>query len=123
MTILNIFKKSKKPEISLKQEIAPQKKRVIGSKNKFIIRQVWISEKATDLTKQNQYTFIIDQKTNKSEVKKALENIYGVEIEGVNIINGKAKTKRLGKNIGVKPGNKKAVVTLKKGQSINITPR
>jgi len=88
----------------------------------LLIKQAWITEKASDLTGLRKYIFVIDKKANKSEIKKAIESAYGVKIESVNIINIKGKTKRLGRSLGKTPAVKKAVITLEEGQKIDIMP-
>lgn len=89
----------------------------------FTIKKPWISEKSTDLSKLNQYVFIISKEATKNEVKKAVEKIYGVKVTNVNIINKKSKKKRLGKSIGVQQGHKKAIIALLKGQSIDMVSK
>ena len=82
-----------------------------------------ITEKATFLQEKNQYIFQAFKNATKPEVKKAIEEIYGVNVEKVRIINVDRKRKRLGRTIGWKKGYKKAIVTLPKGQEIEIIPR
>ena len=52
-----------------------------------LIKQVWITERAVDLSHLRQYTFVVDKKANKPEVKKAIEVIYNVKVDSVNMIN------------------------------------
>lgn len=82
-----------------------------------------ITEKATDLTKQNQYAFKVWKRANKIEIRKAIEDIYGVDVTSVKIINIPSKKRRLGKTTGVKKGYKKAMVKIKEGQKIEVLPR
>ncbi len=82
-----------------------------------------ISEKATDLVKQNKYVFKVWPKTNKIEIKKMIKNIYNVDVLDVKIINSRRKKKRIGRIMGWKSGFKKAIVKIKKGQKIEILPR
>ena len=56
-------------------------------------------------------------------MKKAIEDAYGVEIVSVKIINVSAKERRIGKTKGMKPGYKKAIAKVKKGQKIELLPR
>lgn len=77
-----------------------------------------ISEKAGALGRLNKYVFVVKSKTNKVEVKKAVESKYQVKVVRVNIVNTKGKIKRLGQIAGKTSGFKKAIVTLKKGESI-----
>jgi len=91
--------------------------------NKFLIKNPLITEKATAESSLGKYTFLVDKKANKPEVKKAVENIYKVKVVDVNVINTKPKTRRLGRATGVKPGYKKAIVTLAAGQKLDILPQ
>lgn len=88
----------------------------------LLIKQPWVTEKAGDLSALRKYIFIADRKTNKLEAKKAIESIYGVKVESVNIINIKGKAKRLGRSLGRTSAHKKVIVTLGEGQKIDIIP-
>ncbi len=80
-----------------------------------------ITEKATILSEQNKTVFKVHAKANKKIIKKNIEKLFKVNVVKVNIINQKAKLKmRQGKK-SYKRGYKKAVITLKKGQSIDLT--
>jgi len=76
-----------------------------------IIKPV-ISETSMDNAQVKKYTFKVATNTNKTEVKLAIEEIFGVEVEKVNIMNVQGKVKRMGKNIGRTAASKKAIVTL-----------
>ena len=82
-----------------------------------------ITEKATDLTKENKYTFKVFPRANKAEVKRAVESVYDVDVISVRIINIPPKKRRLGKNLGQRKGYKKAIVKIKEGQKIEVLPR
>ena len=85
------------------------------------IRSPIITEKATILSEQNKTVFKVHEKANKSIIKKNIEKLFKVNVIKVNIINQKSKIKlRQGKK-SYKSGYKKAIVTLKKGQSIDLT--
>ncbi len=88
-----------------------------------VLRSLHIAEKATNLAKEGQYIFKVFQKTSKQEVKKAIEEIYNVDILKVRIIKIAKKKRRLGRTFGWRGGYKKAIVTLKKGQEIEILPK
>ena len=88
-----------------------------------ILKNVHITEKATELAEKGQYIFKVFENANKQEIKKVVESIYNVDVVSVNIINIHRKRKRLGKSIGWKQGYKKAIVKIKKGQEIEILPR
>ncbi len=80
-----------------------------------------ITEKATVLSEQNKTVFKVHNKANKKNIKKNIEKLFKVNVIKVNIINSKTKLKmRQGKK-SYKSGYKKAIVTLKKGQSIDLT--
>lgn len=85
-----------------------------------IIKSPVITEKSNDLISGNKYTFNVDFKTNKSEVKKAIEKLFEVKVAKVNIMTVKPKTKRVGRYVGKTNRMKKAVVTLEPGQTIDL---
>ncbi len=89
----------------------------------MLIKQPWITEKAANAGALRKYVFVVDNKANKPEVKKMIEKIYSVKVAGVNIVNMKGKNKRLGKSMGKISGFKKATVTLKEGNKIDIMPK
>jgi large subunit ribosomal protein L23 len=82
-----------------------------------------ISEKATDLGEKNQYIFKVFPTANKTEIKRAIEDLYRVEVSDVKIINVPQKRRRLGRISGWKKGYKKAIVKIKEGQKIEVLPR
>ena len=82
-----------------------------------------ISEKATNLGEKNKYIFKVKRGTNKIEIKKAINSIYGVEVVDVKIINVKRKKRKLGNRVGWKKGYKKAIVKIKEGQKIDLLLR
>lgn len=79
-----------------------------------------VTEKASAGAETGKYTFIVARDKNKIEVKKSIEKTYGVKVVSVQILNMPSKKKRLGRILGRIPGFKKAIVTLEKGQSIEI---
>lgn len=99
-----------------------EKKKVYSGAYKSL-KAPHITEKATDLTKNNQYIFRVWPKTNKIEIKKSVESIYKVKVVAVKVINVSPRKRKLGKVEGVKKGYKKAIVKVKKGQKIEILPR
>jgi len=114
-------KEGKKAE--LKKETAVKNTNVAVKNTKFsyeAIKQPHISEKASFLAEKDQYTFEILPNYNKQEIRKAVEGIYGVNVLSVNIIKIPAKKRRLGKTEGFRKSFKKAVVTIKEGQKIEI---
>lgn len=106
-------KKDLKPRIKAKGKVESWR---------WIIKPI-ISEKSTFLEEENKYVFQVANNANKIEVKKAIEDIYGVKVEKVNIINKKRKKRRLGRYEGYRPGYKKAIVKLKQGSKIELVPK
>tara|TARA_B100001093_G_C26206077_1_gene749963 strand:+ start:283 stop:576 length:294 start_codon:yes stop_codon:yes gene_type:complete len=79
-----------------------------------------VTEKSTNLSEQNKVVFKVPSNANKKNLKNSLEKIFKVNVTKINIINRQNRTKLArGKKIKV-PGYKKAIVTLKKGQSIDL---
>ncbi len=84
-----------------------------------ILKAPIITEQSTKLIEsQNRYTFKVDRKANKVEIKKAVETIFGVKVLSVNTLNVLPKFKRMGKHEGYKSAYKKAIVKLAEGQKI-----
>ena len=77
-----------------------------------IIKPV-ITERSMDDAQNRKYTFKVATDCNKTEVKRALEEIFEIEISSVSIMNVKGKKKRQGRNVGMTSASKKAIVTLK----------
>tara|TARA_B110001452_G_C15031975_1_gene360571 strand:- start:302 stop:595 length:294 start_codon:yes stop_codon:yes gene_type:complete len=85
------------------------------------IRQPIVTEKATILSEQNKTVFKVHSGANKNSIKKNIEKLFKVTVIKVNIINTKMKNKIKQGKLSSKPGYKKAIITLKKGQSIDLT--
>ena len=85
------------------------------------IRNPIITEKATILSEQNKTVFKVHSKANKKIIKKNIEKLFKVNVVKVNIINRKTKLKMKQGRKSYKTGYKKAIITLKKGQSIDLT--
>jgi large subunit ribosomal protein L23 len=79
-----------------------------------------VSEKSYGLIDEGRYTFLVHPSTNKTEIKQAVEAIFGVKVEAVNTLNRKGKRKRFGLKQGQRKDTKRAVVTLREGESIDI---
>jgi len=77
-----------------------------------VILKPVISERSMDDAQRRKYTFKVATNANKTEVKHALEEIFGVEVEKVNIMNYSGKIKKMGRNEGRTSSVKKAIVTL-----------
>ena len=81
----------------------------------------FVTEKSTNLSEQNKIVFRVPSKANKENLKKNIEKIFKVNVVKINIIN-KQNRKKLTRGRKVKvPGFKKAIITLKKGQNIDLT--
>ena len=80
-----------------------------------------ITEKATVLSEQNKTVFRVHKNANKKIIKKNIEKLFKVKVIKVNIINKKTKIKMRQGKVSKKTGYKKAIVTLKKGQTIDLT--
>ena len=80
-----------------------------------------VTEKSTNLSEQNKIVFKVPNKANKKNLKKNIEKIFKVNVTKINIINKQPRKKIIrGRKIKVK-GYKKAIITLKKGQNIDLT--
>ena len=80
-----------------------------------------VTEKSTNMSDQNKIVFKVPNSTNKEIIKKNIEKIFKVKVIKINTINKKPKTKTVRGKLGFKKGFKKAVVTLKKGQTIDLS--
>lgn len=77
-----------------------------------LIRRPIITEKSMDAMADKKYTFEVDKKANKTEIKNAIEQVFGVKVKSVNTMNMLGKMKRQGAHMGRRPSWKKAIVTL-----------
>lgn len=126
------IEKEKKKSVAERKEAVDSKK-AVKSKKEVKARKVakvdeniahkillegLISEKATMLAPQNKYVFKVHPKAGKYDIKKAVEGYYGVQVIGVHTIKIHPKKRIHGRTIGWKKGFKKAVVTLKEGDTI-----
>lgn len=112
-------------EVNLDKENIKEEKRATKTENALIAHRILIkprvTEKTANLAKENKYVFEVANGINKIEVKKALEAVYGVAATDVNIIKMKGKkTGAMRRIFGKRKDWKKAVVTLKNGESIDV---
>ena len=138
MSLLDKFKKNrekskiKKDSVKKKEVLVTEKKlskanikKTVSAYN--VIKEPCITEKASFLAEQNKYVFKIYPNVNKIEIKKAIELIYNTKVEKVNVIHASPKKRRLGRREGwrggLKCGFRKAIITLKKGEKIELLPR
>ena len=85
-----------------------------------IIKKPVVTEKSMNLLVDNKYTFIVDNKANKTEIKNAIEDIFKVKVDKVYTLNVKGKPKRMGRFEGKTRDRKKAIVLLKPGNKIKL---
>jgi large subunit ribosomal protein L23 len=79
-----------------------------------------VSEKSYSFIGENKYTFKIHQDAHKTQVRQAVEELFGVKVIAVNVLKVQAKPKRRGAFKGTKPGWKKAIVQLRAGDTIEV---
>jgi len=134
MPIRDIFKKRIKPEKKEKPKIteektiekeAPQKRKIrkVPDLAYKILRGPHITEKSTELTEKNQYVFKVYANANKVEIKRAIKQIYNVDVLDAKIINVPKRPRKFGKTPGFRKGYKKAIIKIKEGQKIDIFPK
>ncbi|MEQ6045564.1 50S ribosomal protein L23 [Staphylococcus saccharolyticus] len=80
-----------------------------------VLKRPVITEKSSEAMAEDKYTFDVDTRANKAQVKIAVEEIFDVKVENVNIINYKPKKKRMGRYQGYTNKRRKAIVKLKEG--------
>lgn len=85
------------------------------------IRSLVYTEKSNKQLAEGKYHFQVDSSCDKNEIASLIKKSFGVEVTSVNIINTPGKTKRFKGTLGTKGAYKKAIVTLKEGQSINFS--
>ncbi len=122
----NLFNKSKKGPKPPKAKEAPVKAEekiqegpsiqiAVGTP---VLKSFHVSEKSTRGLAMNHYTFVVADKATKTDVKHAVQRAFKVEVTDVHMISLPSKKRRIGRWMGTKKGIRKAVVTLKAGQSI-----
>jgi large subunit ribosomal protein L23 len=85
-----------------------------------VIRRALVTEKGTALKEQNKYVFEVDRRANKVQIKRAIEALFGVTVTAVHALNVAGKPKRVGRFSGRTNDWKKAIATLKEGQTIEF---
>jgi large subunit ribosomal protein L23 len=87
----------------------------------FLIKKPWVTEKSGAMGAEGKYVFIVKDEATKPEIKKAVSTIYKVTVVNVNVVNRPPKRKRFGGRMkGAQEGYRKAIVTLKKGEKIDL---
>ncbi len=80
-----------------------------------------VSEKSFDLIEAyNTYSFLVDPRANKTEIRQSVESVFGVAVVSVNTYNRRGKTKRTRRTLGRRKDTKRALVTLAEGESIDL---
>ena len=79
-----------------------------------------LSEKSYEASTHGTYTFKVHPSSHKTQIRQAVEELFGVHVEGVNVLKVQAKPKRRGQTKGIRPGWKKAIVQLREGETIEI---
>ncbi len=87
-----------------------------------IVYRPIVTEKATLLLENNQYTFDVDPRANKPQIREAIEALFDVKVTGISTQHLPRKTKRMGRYMGHKAQYKRAVVTLAEGDTITLFP-
>ena len=91
----------------------------LGKDPRDILLAPVVSEKSYGMLDEGKYTFVVDPRANKTEIKIAVERVFGVKVDSVNTLNRQGKTRRTRFGIGKRKDTKRAIVTLKEG-SIDI---
>ena len=115
-----IKKKEIKEEKTETKVVTKKAKKDVGGRFYKILLEPLVTEKAADLGADGKYVFIVAKDANKVEIAKAIESVYGTKPVKVNIVNMRGKKVRYGKITGKKKNWKKAVVTLKPGEKIEV---
>jgi len=85
-----------------------------------VLRRPLITEKNTMLQAQGKYVFEVAEEANKHQIKQAVEKVFKVRVMAVNVMTVPGKTKRVGRRMVLTPSHKKAIVTLKSGDKIEL---
>jgi len=85
-----------------------------------VIEEIVVTEKSAANAEKGVYTFKVAKSANKIQIKDAVEKAFGVKVKSVNTLNTKTKKKRVGRYVGTRKSYKKAIITLKDGESINL---
>ncbi|MBM4177281.1 50S ribosomal protein L23 [Candidatus Gribaldobacteria bacterium] len=125
------IKQEKPSEMSRPQKDKEEKVKISSSKKRAnfqssawrVLQSGHITEKASFQAESGKYIFRVAKAANKNEIKKAIESLYQVKVNKVNLIQLPKKKKRRGRVEGFKAGQRKVIATLAKGQTIDLLPR
>ena len=132
--VFNFFKKKQKekpkPLVEKQEQVKEEKKETPAPQKKaksaslpHVLLHPHITEKASVLGEKGQYVFSVHLCATKNAVKQSVQSLYGVDVLNVRLAKKPAKKIRVGRKEGIKPGLKKAMVTLKAGQTIEVISR
>ena len=85
-----------------------------------VLKKPVLTEKSLTLLQENKYTFDVDVNANKIEIRNAVEKMFNVKVESVNVMNVRPKTKRVGRYTGITNRRRKAIVKLAEGHKIDL---
>ncbi|MFA6376354.1 MAG: 50S ribosomal protein L23 [Candidatus Paceibacterota bacterium] len=114
--------KKEKKAVASKRESDKTSRKISGAQGSVLLH-AHVTEKASNSARDDQYIFRISKGANKNQITRAVEGLYGVDVVGVNVINIPSKRRRRGRGFATEPGYRKAVVRVKKGQSIEVMPK
>ena len=88
-----------------------------------VLRAPHISEKSARLQEHNQYVFVISKDASKADVKKAVEDLFSVKVDSVNVVNTKGKSRSFRFHSGARASKRKAYVRLAEGHTIDVSAK
>lgn len=92
-----------------------------GAMRTSVLRSALITEKANTVAGERKYIFLVSPRAGKKDIREAVRERYNVSVHNVHVLNMPGKVRRRGRQIGMRPGFKKAIVTLTEGDAIEIT--
>jgi len=116
-------KKEEKVEKKVSSKVSAPKQALAVKESPLatrILSRPRVTEKAYALNALNQYVFVVTKEATKKSVKRAVEEAYAVKVEKVRIVKLPAKTRIMGKTMGTKSAIKKAIISVAKGQTIEL---
>jgi large subunit ribosomal protein L23 len=113
--------KAAAPKKEKKAEVARKSGKIVANLNYYdIIERPHVTEKTTMMSEHNKIVFRVKRDAEKTEIKKAVEALFGVKVLKVNTINTQGKSKRFKGTIGKRSDTRKAIITLAPGESIDL---
>ena len=99
--------------------MAKQERKLNDISHKILV-EPWVTEEATRIAELNKYIFKVNSGASKKQIRKSVEDLYGIKVISVNTVNIPRKKRVRGKTVGWKPGYKKAIVGIKEGDKIEF---